>query len=390
MCGVPAKAGLRWAGKSELLWPVVSNALWLLLAVGIALFGSRAPVGERLALVGLAASGPGWQYVGWPGSELFSWAFVLIAVVAFRDRRYGWAGLGAGLAALQNPPIILFGAFAVAAAARERRWRTALGAVAGTAVGLIPYAFYQYHFGKPNLIAADLARTEYISWCRTWSQIADLNQGLVPFVPLLVVGGAAGALRGLYTRTPGTLFLVGATVAVAVGTQVSRNWNSGCDGVQRYLVWLIPLVAGVAVTGIGNRRALWGLAAAAVVVHGGLIAVYAETGVLARGYLGHTRLAEWALVHCPELYWVEPEIFVERTQHTDNWPMTPARFPVAFIRPDGTVSKMLLDAESVERVAEVFETSPTYLMELRSRAAGRAEPFYAHPPHGTVRVRGLP
>jgi hypothetical protein len=390
MCGVPAKAFLRWTGRDELAWPGLSNAVWFLLALGVVLFASAAPVRERLALAGLAAAGPGWVYVGWPGSELFSWAFLLIAVFAYRDRRYGWSGLAAGLAALQNPPSILFGGVALLAAARERRWRSAAATCLGVAVGLLPYAFFQFHFGKPNLIAKDFARLEYISWMRTWSQFADLNQGLLPFAPVLLVAFAFGAVRVALARDVRGLLLLAGAAAVAVGTQVSRNWNSSCDGLQRYLVWLIPLLAGVAVQGLGNGRVLWVLAALAVAVQGALVPVYRETGALERGYLGHTAMAEWALVHTPALYWAEHEVFVERTRRDDNWPMTPSPFPVAFVRPDGTVSKMLLDAGGVENVARVYEVDPGYLEQLRAEAAGRTDPFYAHPPRGAVRVRAAP
>ena len=422
MCGVPAKAYLRWAGKSELAWPGLSNAMWFLLAVGIALFVSKAPLGERFALTGLAVAGSGWKYVAWPGSELFSWAWVLIAVVMYRDKRYGWSALAAGVAALQNPPVIVFGGFAFLAAVWERRWRAAVGTVFGTAVGLIPYAFFQYHFGKPNLIAADFARTAYITWGRTWSQLTDFNQGMLPFVPVLVFASVIGAGLILYRRNVIDLLLLGAAVSIGIGTEVSRNWNSGCEGLQRYLVWMLPLAAGVVVAGFGNGRVLWIVAALGVIVHSALIPIYREAEVLNDGYLSHNKIAKWVLIRYPKLYWAEPEVFVERTRHDDNWPMTPAKYPIAFVRPDGTVSKMLIDGDSVDEVAKVFVVEPAYLEELRAEAAARPRvepknpyyfpappppppgtpppppapvklvtyPYYVHPPHGAVRVRSSP
>lgn len=386
--GVPAKVALRWAGYSDLSWPAVSNALWFLFAIGVALFASTAPVRERVAIVVLAAAGPGWKYVGWPGSELFSWAFVLVAVVTFRDRRYGWSGLASGIAALQNPPAILFGGFAFLAALLERKWRAALGCAVGTAAGLLPYAFFQYHFGKPNLIATDYARVEYISWMRGWSMLTDYNQGLLPFAPVLTVALVLGAGLVLYRREARGFFLLAGLVAVAVGTQVSRNWNSGCDGLQRYLVWMLPLAAAVAVDGFAGRRRLWALALAALVVHSWIITEYKRHDALDGGYLNHTKLAQWVLDNHPQLYWAEHEIFVERTRRADNWPMTPAKWPVARVRTDdGTVSKMLLDKESVDEVPVMFIADPDYMQELKTKAAKEVGLFYAHPPRGKVKVR---
>ena len=390
-CAVPAKAYLRWAGQSELAWPGLSNAMWFLLAIGIVLFGSSRPLGERFALVGLAASGPAWQYVAWSGSELFSWAFVLIGVSAYRDRRYGWAGAAVGVAALQNPPIILFGGVTVLAALIERRWRCAAGAVLGTAIGLIPYAFFMYHFGRPNLIIVDHVHTEYISWVRSWGQATDLNQGLLPFAPVALVAGVVGAVRAIVLRNRHGLLLLAATAAVAVGTQVAHNWNSGCDGLQRYLVWLVPLVAGVAVTGLASAGAggrwWWALGVAAIIIQSALITIYARTEALKDEYLGHTKMAKWVLTHYPRGYWADHEVFIERTRHSDDWPNVPSEFPVVFVRADGTVSKMLLDPQRVENVAVRFHVDPGYLDALRSDASGRVGLFYAHPPHGAVRVR---
>ncbi len=386
LSGVPAKEFLRRTGRSELAWPGLTNALWFIFALGVVLFGSSSPVGERLALVGLASAGPAWVYVGWPGPELYTWAFVLIAVACFRDRRYVWSGIAVGLGALQNPPVILFAMAPVLAAALERRWRAAAGAAVGGAIGMAPYAFFLYHFGKPNLIAEDFVRIEFLSWVRTWSQLTDFNQGVLPYAPLLLVGAGFGAARLVYRRDRRGLLLLGASVAVALGTQVSRNWNSQCDGLQRYLVWLLPMFAAITVTGFGGRR-LWAFAAVAVVVHASLVPIYRKLDPYTQGCLGHGPVARWVLTNCPRAYWVEPEVFVERTRQEDNWPMTPSALPVGYARPDGTVSKMLVDPENVDAAGVTYEVEPAYLVALRSEAVGKRGPFFVHPPRGAVRVR---
>jgi hypothetical protein len=387
---VPAKEYLRRAGGTELTALTLTNAAWFALAVGFAVFGSSAPVGERLALAALAAVGPVVWYLAWPGAELFSWALALIAVVAYRDRRYAAAGLAAGLAATQNPPLVFLGGAAVLAAAWERRGGSAVFAAAGTAVAFAPFAFFQYHFGMPNLIAAgaEYVGVGNVSLVRTWGLLTDFNHGLVPFAPVLVVGAGAGAVRLAYTRNVRGLILLAGGVGVALGVQVAHNWNSGCDGLQRYLVWMVPVAAGVAVEGLaGARRRLAGLAAVAVVAHAALLYAYDRTDALKDGYLNHTPLAAWVLSHHPRAYWVEPEVFIERTLQRDGWPIFPAAFPVGYAAPDGTVTKLLLDAGSVERVGQRYEVDPAYLAALRERAAGEPGLFYAHPPAGAVRSR---
>jgi hypothetical protein len=386
LSAVPAAEYLERTGGSKLLAPRVTNAVWFALAVGMTLFGSSAPVGQRLALVGLAAVGPVVWYLTWPGAEVFSWALVLIGVVTYRDRRYGLAGLAAGLAGTQNPPAAFLGAAAVLAAAWERRWRSAAAAFVGSAVSLVPFAFFQYHFGKPNLIAAEFATTDTITWVRTWGLATDPNQGLLPYVPLLVIGAAVGAVRLAFLRNVRGLLLVAAGVAMAVGVQVAHNWNSDCIGLQRYLAWMIPVAAGVAVEGLVGWRP-GAFAVVAVAAHAAVLYGIHRTDALREGYLTHTPMAEWVLTHHPWAYPVEPEVFVERQRHRDDWPNTPSELPVGFARPDGMVTKLLLDAASVERVGQQYEADPGYLSALRERAATEPGLFYAHPPAGAVRSR---
>ena len=151
---------------------------------------------------------------------------------------------------------------------------------------------------------------------------------------------------------------------------------------------MIPVAAGVAVEGLaGTRRLLVGLAAVAVVAHAALLYAYDRTDALKDGYLNHTPRVPWVLTHYPRAYWVEPEVFIERTHQRDGWPFFPAEFPVGYVAPDGTVTKLLLNAESIERVGQRYEVDPGYLSALRERAAGESGLFYAHPPAGAVRSR---
>lgn len=176
---------------------------------------------------------------------------------------------------------------------------------------------------------------------------------------------------------------------MAIGTEVAHNWNSSCDGLQRYLVWMLPVAAGVAVEGIGGNWRMWLLATLAAATNFAIFQAYNQTEALNEGYMSHTPLTELVLTHCPRVYWADPEVFIERQRHEDGWPLSPADFPVAHIRKDGTVSKMILDPASVEKVAERFEVDPEFMTALRERASSESGVFYSHPKHGAVRERSL-
>ena len=165
-------------------------------------------------------------------------------------------------------------------------------AVAGTSVGLIPYAFFYYHFGKPNLIATEFATVNNISWVRTWSLIGDFNQGLLPYLPVVVIGLIFGFVRMVIIGNVRGLLLAGGGIAMAIGTQVAHNWNSGCAGLQRYLVWMLPVAAGVAIEGIGGKWRMWLFAVIAAISNFAIFYAFNETNALRGGFLYHTPLTE--------------------------------------------------------------------------------------------------
>ena len=376
-------------GRSHLADLVLANVCWYFIALAVVLFGSDAPIRERLALASCAAIGPLFWYVEWTGAEVFSWSLTLISVVAYRDRRYGIAGFAAGLASTQNPTIIFMGVVAALQAAFERKFRSALFALAGASIALIPFGFFQYHFGKPSLIAEGPSALGNISLVRTWSLIGDFNQGLLPYVPVVVIGMLVGVVRMVVIGNVRGLVLAAGGLLMAIGTEVAHNWNSSCDGLQRYLVWMLPVAAGVAVEGIGGNWRMWLLATLAAATNFAIFQAYNQTEALNEGYMSHTPLTELVLTHCPRVYWADPEVFIERQRHEDGWPLSPADFPVAHIRKDGTVSKMILDPASVEKVAERFEVDPEFMTALRERASSESGVFYSHPKHGAVRERSL-
>src|SRR5262249_26463761 len=152
---------------------------------------------------------------------------------------------------------------------------------------------------------------------KTWGYAFDLNHGLLPYAPLLVIGGIAGTVLLLVRRSAAGIVMIGAVTAVAVGTEVQVNWNSGCFGIQRYVLWMIPGVAWLMVEGLGSGwvARIFGVLTIAT------SAVMADIAPFDGGYLVHTTVARWALIHHPQLYYPEPEVFVERVRNIESpWP----------------------------------------------------------------------
>lgn len=378
---VPAKAALRWTGGSELAAVPVANAVWLAVAVGVALFAGGGPLRRRLLFVGLAAVTPVTWYVEYGGVEVFCWSLVVLGLVAFDRERFVWSGVAFALAATQNPPIAALVLLPVLGAWRLGRARAALVAGLAVVITAVPALFYLWHFGRPSLLAT-YADPSLISWRRTASMLFDLNQGLLPYVPVVLVAVPLAVALSIRRREWLWLPALLATAAVAAAMQTQVNWNGDGRGMLRYLVWIVPPLAWVAARGIRGWMA-WSTLAWAVLIQGGILALDPPTRWQ---YIEQRWLAAWVMCEQPTWYDPEPEIFAER--QTGEVGDLSSHLPVLFGRSNGEVTKVLLDRHCVDRIAGRFERiDPDTLAKMRAAAEAADRPAYFHPPEKAAWVR---
>ena len=388
LAAYPAKVLLRAVGAWEFNALKVTNAALFMWAIGVVLFRAAGSVWRRVLFAGLAAVNPVVWYLPFTGAEVFSWAFATVAMVGLDTRRYARSALAAGLAATQNPPLILLAAVPVLCALWERRWRSAALAVVGAAVGLLPVAYYLYHFNKPSLISGTHVSPALISTGRTLCLLFDLNVGLLPYVPVLLLASALAMPVLLLKRDGRAVLTTLAVVGMMLGVQVQVNWNSDCRGLLRYLVWMLPPLAWLIAVGF-NGRWRTGVALASAGVSGLILAIdFPSDG----NYLEQRPVARFVLTHAPRWYNPEFEIFAERQAHGEDLPFEAVpgakqvALPIAFGTADGAVTKLLLHRESAARLGERFTIDPAYLPELLRIAAEHERPVYVHPPAGAVRA----
>jgi hypothetical protein len=394
LSAVPARAILDRVGVDELACLQIVNVWWCLFGVTAILFFGSGSLFRRLVLAGLTAVGPPYFYWQYTGAELYTYGLMTAALVAVGRRWYPAAALLAALASFQNAPAGLLCGAAVLMAAAHRQWRSAALTFVAAAVSFLPFIFYKTVFDNWNPLTG-FTDTSRISWVRAWSQVADLNQGLLPYVPFLVILGALGVVGLALRRSVDGLLVAASLVGMSMVTQTHINWNSATIGVQRYLVWMLPVLAWLAVEGVWPNR--WGRVALVIGIVAHALLMEYNPG---RGDGTHTPFTQWALDNHPQLYVEpEPEMFVERTLIRDGaevvngvpiYPRPPGQPPVlpfGYVAPDGRVTKLLVDAESVERLPQRYEVTPEYLEEVRGRVAGRSRPIYVHPPPGAVRDR---
>jgi hypothetical protein len=270
-------------------------------------------------------------YSNWCSPEFFSACALLSGLLFGLLGRPYLAALLAGVAAMQNPPLVFFSVFAplirichvyadehvsVGAALRKVLTRhTIFASVLQVALAALPVLFNLAKFGVPSVIAVYATNPVLITPARLLSFFFDLNQGAIVGLPVamalvLVQLVARKRLRWLPHLLAAVLF----SVAMAIPSLSTVNWNSGASGMMRYALWGgMPLLY-LALTYL-QRLPRWPLAlvAAILVVQAGMVKY-----VRSYTHVEFSPAARFMLATFPAFYEPEPEIFIERTLEQDG------------------------------------------------------------------------
>jgi hypothetical protein len=296
----------------------------------------------------------GYLYWRWTSPEVASSAALLAGMVWFCCGAPLLGGLMIGIAAMQNPTIVLAaGAAPLLACCLHYRREAGLRAnllaalrprvLLGVALGVALFALSPLHnlhqFGIPSIIARVAAAPELISLVRLHSLFFDLNQGMIIAVPgvlLVLLWLALRAAPGQRLAHAAALLLVCLLmVAFALPALSIGNWNSGAAGVMRYAFWCaMPLLF----------LLLWRLQQAprwplALVVVLAVVQTAAMAHAHSYGHIEFSPLAKWVMRHAPSLYNPEPEIFAERAMGAEGV-MDPAK--VYAYQVDGVAVKSMV------------------------------------------------
>ncbi|MBP7828741.1 MAG: hypothetical protein KA248_02360 [Kiritimatiellae bacterium] len=231
------------APKAEYAAFRIVNTLFLLLPFLLAWRGGG---NWRLLIVMiLAAFSPLIPYTDWAHPELFCFGLVLTAFQLAREPRGRWfAPAVLGLAATQNPPILLFFPLLLLRARSgpgRPAWRPLIPAFgAGALIGLLPVFYASHYFEAWNIIqAVDQAKTSYATLARAFHFFFSPLVGAVWIFP------ACFLFLPLSIRCTNAVFAAAALVTVflaAWASSATANFNAGQVGALRYAVWaLAPL-----------------------------------------------------------------------------------------------------------------------------------------------------
>lgn len=313
---LPARLFLGAVCARPLAAAQVTNAMLLIAAAWFVLL---APWTDRhaarwwslLTLVGP----PAWFCV-WPHPEVFSFSLVTVAVACAAGRRFVPATAALALASVQNAPLApLAAGLAVVVATRPGPRAPRIGqALASFAPALAPPFFYLLTFGRPSLIMGESASLDSVSLWKAAHLLLDLNTGLLPYMPGVVLLALAGVVLSAWrkpTLFPPPAACLAAFAVGALGASAGIIWNFGTSGPSRYALWLSPFVIWPA--------AQWANRGSGVVALTVALAAQAAVTVARLPSWGeddehrHSYAATFVLRRWPALYNPHPDIFRDRT-----------------------------------------------------------------------------
>lgn len=315
-------------GQPFKAFQVVNLAALALLAV--AMFRLSGSCGRAVFGILFFLLSGGVLYADWASTEFFTACSLLAGLLFVVQGRPYLGAVLAGVAAMQNPPLLFFSLFAPLIRvchvyAHERlspgaAWRqvvdrhTVMASILQAALGLAPLLYNLAVLGIPSPIAAMSTNPDLITGARLLSFYFDLNQGMIIGFPVALALVAVQLVAQDRRWLPHTLAAVLFSLALALPSLSTINWNSGASGMMRYAFWGgMPLLY-LALTWM-QRVPRWPLALLAALL---LVQVVAIKHARSYVYVEFSPAARAMLRLFPALYTPDPEIFIERVLHVDG------------------------------------------------------------------------
>lgn len=324
----------------------ITHALILFIVVLVVYYSKRLTEKEKILLLILYIISPGIFYLPLAHPEFLVYSLMFLSGIFLLERRYLLAILLSAVAAMQNLPLGLFGAFIILLFLYKKGFTVKNLCKSSFAFlpALIPPVFYIYNYQTPSLIASTgFLNLNFTTLEKLFSLFFDLNQGLLIGMPvlLLVIGVLIWKARRVWkegfknnlTVHDGILPVA---LVIALVSCTMMNWNAGQQVIHRYGIWVAPLflIYLVAQKNFINRYLLAFILVIqlAVVVH--------YKGFYAEGeYVKHKGIAKFFLRHAPSLYNPVPEVFAERTLGFEG--VEASHSPIIYYH-NGKITKMMV------------------------------------------------
>ncbi len=316
---------------------------------------------RQTLLLALAGTSPLLSFLWWPGPDVFSFSLLLTGLTMFLTGRKLPAAFVTAVASWHSQPLAVAAAMMLGAEALERYHTKGLTArfwTFSTTLAVLvlgPYVYNYAVFGRltPWSALSDGWTRLYgfglhnISGIKLFEQVFDLNTGVFWYAPHLIIGSIAIILFYI-KRDQNIAWLSGILLATLLAYQTNPAWHYGTSGYgpSRHALVIVPFGIALLTRYFPFGRLASLLAGIAVVFQIYLLSYNNYIFPIFTNTLDHAPVARYVLERWPSLYSPTPEIFVDRTNHTDLDHPTSAVYKV-----NGACRKAYILAVDYDRIA---------------------------------------
>ena len=365
----------------------ITNALLLGMAIYMVYKYSKLKGNAKFLLILLLGTSPAARYIIWQSYEVAIFTFVTVAIIFWCEDRRLLSALFLSIAGSMQPAVMAFGIFMILEYFFEifqecnysiksfihtcfTRWGQILKYAACFIPCLIPIFVAKAVSGQENVTA------QFLSLDGIWERFAaywlDLNLGLLPYIPLLLVSFFLVFIFAIKNKAYKIIFSVLGAVATVLAFSIHPHLNCGMQGIARYNSFELPIIVIITFYGMDQLFCLRKkntIALVSEVVSVIWCAGMVVTVALSPDHGNHiywTPLAEAVLDNAPQIYNPVPSTFNSRTIHQDGG--YNIQTPVVYEAKDGTVRKILVpqgqEQEVHDRLYVPMENQTFYEKEL--------------------------
>lgn len=352
------------------------NVTMFLSALLYGYFKLRGEEYKQLIWLLLIGINPILFYITWTHAEVFTYSLTCISLIMFYKRNYKSAIFTVSVAAMQNQPIVFLGGlyfidycvdyFTVEKNKFKIRFtsekvklfiKPALITACSFIPFFIPLFFYYINYGTISLIASKSSQFA-LDWKKISSLFFDLNYGMMIYIPIALILFFVLFFYNFFVNWYRSLLYGIILFFITFICSLQRNWNPGIAGINRYSVWIVPILFYFILFEFNFKkeslkRKLYGLLTVSTIVTG-LLVMKDGFFVCNQGYLEYTPISRWVMENFPQLYNPQEEIFYERYVGAEGLMERDKDFYPSIISKGNFIKKIYLKNAQIEALKQLI------------------------------------
>lgn len=276
----------------------------------------------------------------WPGPDIYYSCLLLIAVFLFFQKRYILTLILTAFASWHSQPLLItlvgFTACYLSIKIKILKVegkkqivldpRVILSTLLIIFLASLPYLYNYFLFGvftpwtvlKDGWTQLNGFGLQNISLKKLFEQFFDLNIGLFWYAPLIIILSGYFIFKSI-VKEKKSLFILLLVLITVFFYQTNPAWHYGTSGYgpTRHILFALPFLIHFVIKGIRATAVYFVLMGLLVISQ---LSIMSFNGFIAPDFmntLSHSPYARFILDRWPQFYNPTPEIFIDRTNHTD-------------------------------------------------------------------------